>query len=63
MYPVIEVNEMKDMKVDAKRDIDDEGIEKMPDGVKAGAVGLDKDARDDGKTIDKEAKRVRRDRI
>jgi hypothetical protein len=58
-----QVNEMKDMKVEARRDIDDEGIEKIPDGIKAGAAGPDKDARDDGKTIDKEAKRVRRDLI
>jgi hypothetical protein len=54
---------MKDKKVDAKRDINDEGIDKIPQSVKGGVKDLDKDSRADGKTIDKEAKRVRRDRI
>jgi hypothetical protein len=60
---VFEVNEMKNLVVDAKRDIHDEKIENIPQGVKGGVKDLEKDARDDGKTIDKEAKRVRRDRI
>jgi hypothetical protein len=60
---VREVNHMKDLKVDAKRDINDEKIENIPEGVKGGVKDLEKDARTDGKTIDKEAKRVRRDKL
>ena len=54
---------MKDLKVDAKRDINDEKIENIQQGVKGGVKDLEKDARVDGKTIDKEAKKVRRDKL
>ena len=53
---------MKDLKVDAKKDIIDEKIKNIPQSVKGGIKDLDKDFRADGKTIDKEAKRVRRDK-
>ena len=57
-----EVKEMKDQKVDAKRDINDEKIENIPQSVKGGVKELEEEFRADGKTIDKEAKRVRRDK-
>jgi hypothetical protein len=55
--------EMKDEKVYAKRDINEEKIEIIPDAVKGGLKDVDKDARVDAKAIDKEAKRVRRDKL
>lgn len=51
-----------DLKANAKTDIIDERIENIPQNLKGGVKDLDKESRADGKTIDKEAKRVRRDR-
>ncbi|HEY3419952.1 MAG TPA: hypothetical protein VGK23_05310 [Methanomassiliicoccales archaeon] len=51
-----------DLKANAKTDIIDEKIENIPQSVKGGVKDLDRDSRADGRTIDKEAKRVRRDK-
>lgn len=53
---------MKDQKMYAKRDINDEKIEDIPQSIKGGVKELEDEFRADGKTIDKEAKRVRRDK-
>ena len=53
---------MKDLKVYAKRDINEEKIEDIPQNVKGGVQELEDEFRADGKAIDKEAKKVRRDK-
>jgi hypothetical protein len=55
--------EMKDEKIYVKKEINDEKIESIPEAVKGGVKDLEKDARIDAKTIDKEAKKMRRDKL
>lgn len=54
---------MKDEKIYVKKEINDEKIESIPEAVKGGVKDLEKDARVDAKTIDKEAKKMRRDKL
>ena len=53
---------MKDQKVYVNRDLNEEKIENIPQSLKGGVKELDEEFRADGKTIDKEAKKVRRTR-
>jgi hypothetical protein len=54
---------MKDEILYVKRDINEQKVENVPEAVEGGLKELDKEARTDAKTIDKESKKMRLDKL